>query len=174
MLRCGRQKPRECITGAGALQSQHVTHCEGNPAAIHTSTYQPHSKVCQQLAKLGARRVLLQSELGFPREALEPLDVAEPIPPMPAPALPPFNGYGTLDDSKQNCIALVPKPPKKVRRTVSHRLQTSKPCCTSQTRAIINIDYVIINHHTQLQHGIVLQGLQENVMQLSSMITSLG
>jgi hypothetical protein len=58
--------------------------------------------------------VLVQTELGFPLEALEPLEVAEPIPPMPAPALPPYNGYGTLDDSKQNCIALVPKPPKKV------------------------------------------------------------
>lgn len=40
--------------------------------------------------------------------------MAEPIPALPAPALPPYNGYGTLDDSKQNCIALVPKPPKKV------------------------------------------------------------
>lgn len=57
---------------------------------------------------------LLQTELGYPSEAMEGLDVAEPIPPMPAAALPPYNGYGTLDDSKQNCIALVPKPPKKV------------------------------------------------------------
>lgn len=57
---------------------------------------------------------MLQAELGFPAEALEGLEVAEPIPPMPAAALPPYNGYGTLDDSKQNCIALVPKPPKKV------------------------------------------------------------
>jgi hypothetical protein len=61
-------------------------------------------------------------------EALEPLDVAEPIPPMPAPALPPYNGYGTLDDSKQNCIALVPKPPKKVRGNVGHRLETLRHC----------------------------------------------
>lgn len=55
-----------------------------------------------------------QSELGFPAEALEPLNIGEAIPPLPSPALPPYNGYGTLDDSKQNCIALVPKPPKKV------------------------------------------------------------
>jgi len=27
--------------------------------------------------------------------------------------VPPYNGYGSLDDSRQNCIALVPKPPKK-------------------------------------------------------------
>lgn len=57
---------------------------------------------------------LLQGELGYPSEALEPLQVAEAIPPLPRPALPPYNGYGTLDDSKQNCVALVPKPPKKV------------------------------------------------------------
>jgi hypothetical protein len=55
-----------------------------------------------------------QTELGFPPEALEPLDVAEPIPCLPSPALPPFNGHGTLEDSRQNCVALVPKPPKKV------------------------------------------------------------
>lgn len=57
----------------------------------------------------------MQSELGFPAEALEALNIGEAIPPLPSPALPPYNGYGTLDDSKQNCIALVPKPPKKVR-----------------------------------------------------------
>jgi hypothetical protein len=28
--------------------------------------------------------------------------------------IPPYNGYGSLDDSHQNCVALVPKPPKKV------------------------------------------------------------
>jgi hypothetical protein len=27
--------------------------------------------------------------------------------------MPPYNGYGTLEDSKQNCVALVPKPPRK-------------------------------------------------------------
>lgn len=63
----------------------------------------------------------MQAELGFPAEALESLTVAEAIPPMPSPALPPYNGYGTLDDSKQNCIALVPKPPKKVNGSSSHR-----------------------------------------------------
>lgn len=55
-----------------------------------------------------------QYELGCPAEALEPLGVAEAIPPPLRPALPPYNGFGTLEDSKQNCVALVPKPPKKV------------------------------------------------------------
>lgn len=39
-----------------------------------------------------------------------------PPPPPHFVLLPPcrYNGYGTLEDSKQNCVALVPKPPKKV------------------------------------------------------------
>lgn len=32
---------------------------------------------------------------------------------MPKPAMAPYNGYGTLLDSEQNCRSLVPKPPKK-------------------------------------------------------------
>lgn len=62
----------------------------------------------------------MQTELGYPAEALEPVQVAEAIPPLPRPALPPYNGYGTLDDSRQNCVALVPKPPKKVSLTGGH------------------------------------------------------
>lgn len=27
--------------------------------------------------------------------------------------IPPYNGYGSLEDSLQNCLALVPEPPKK-------------------------------------------------------------
>ncbi|KIY92203.1 EF-hand domain-containing family member C2 [Monoraphidium neglectum] len=47
---------------------------------------------------------------------LQDLDIAEPVPPLPRPAVPPYNGYGSLDDSRQNCVALVPKPPKKASR----------------------------------------------------------
>jgi hypothetical protein len=54
-----------------------------------------------------------EAHLGFTPEELEPLDVGEPVPGLPRPAMPPYNGYGTLEDSKQNCIALVPKPPRK-------------------------------------------------------------
>lgn len=55
-----------------------------------------------------------QDQLGYPQEALTSLEIAEPVPPLPRPAVPPYNGYGGLDDSRQNCVALVPKPPKKV------------------------------------------------------------
>lgn len=40
------------------------------------------------------------------------LDVTEPAPPRPKAALPPYNGYGLLADSAQNCVSLLPKPPK--------------------------------------------------------------
>lgn len=40
------------------------------------------------------------------------LDVSEAAPPRPKPALPPYNGYGLLADSAQNCVSLLPKPPK--------------------------------------------------------------
>jgi hypothetical protein len=56
----------------------------------------------------------LQDQLGYSPDLLEKVDITEPIVPLPKAAMPPYNGYGTLDDSKQNCIALVPKPPKKV------------------------------------------------------------
>jgi len=52
--------------------------------------------------------------LGYTDEMLEAFNVKEPVEPLPRPAMPPYNGYGTLEDSKQNCIALVPKPPRKV------------------------------------------------------------
>ena len=32
---------------------------------------------------------------------------------LPDQALPPYNGFGSLEDSKQSCLSLVPQPPKK-------------------------------------------------------------
>ena len=40
------------------------------------------------------------------------LDVTENKPPRTKPDLPPYNGYGLVDDSAQNCVSLLPKPPK--------------------------------------------------------------
>ena len=34
-------------------------------------------------------------------------------PPLSCQALPPYNGFGSLEDSKQSCLSLVPQPPKK-------------------------------------------------------------
>lgn len=54
-----------------------------------------------------------KDNLGFGDEEMTPVDIKEPIFPKPKAALPPYNGYGTLEDSLQNCLSLVPKPPKR-------------------------------------------------------------
>uniref|UniRef100_H0UXE6 EF-hand domain-containing protein 1 n=1 Tax=Cavia porcellus TaxID=10141 RepID=H0UXE6_CAVPO len=41
------------------------------------------------------------------------IDVSKKEPPPIKQELPPYNGYGLLEDSAQNCFALIPKPPKK-------------------------------------------------------------
>ena len=49
----------------------------------------------------------LQETLGLPLDKLEVVPVAEAIKPLPVPALPPYNGYGSLEDSEQSCKNLV-------------------------------------------------------------------
>ena len=52
--------------------------------------------------------VLLQQEnLGFSAEELVPLNVREPLPKPASRQLPVHNGFGSLEDSAQNCISLV-------------------------------------------------------------------
>uniref|UniRef100_A0A2R8MQY8 EF-hand domain-containing protein 1 n=1 Tax=Callithrix jacchus TaxID=9483 RepID=A0A2R8MQY8_CALJA len=41
------------------------------------------------------------------------IDVSKQEPPPVKQELPPYNGYGLVEDSAQNCFALIPKPPKK-------------------------------------------------------------
>ena len=38
---------------------------------------------------------------------MEPIPVAEGIRPIPVPALPPYNGFGSFEDSEQSCKNLV-------------------------------------------------------------------
>ncbi|KAL6762171.1 hypothetical protein V8C86DRAFT_2521922 [Haematococcus lacustris] len=54
-----------------------------------------------------------KEHLGCTDSELAPAEVREPMVQLPQPALPPYNGYGTLEDSLQNCLALVPKPPRR-------------------------------------------------------------
>mmetsp|Transcript_32434 Transcript_32434/g.103234 ORF Transcript_32434/g.103234 Transcript_32434/m.103234 type:complete len:654 (-) Transcript_32434:82-2043(-) len=42
-----------------------------------------------------------------------PIDVEPCLDPVPQMELPPYNGFGSRKDTKQNCISLVPQPPKK-------------------------------------------------------------
>lgn len=54
-----------------------------------------------------------QENMGYGDAELATVDVKEPLVPKPRAALPPYNGYGTLEDSLQNCLSLIPKPPKR-------------------------------------------------------------
>ena len=54
-----------------------------------------------------------QDNVGYSPEMMAPVDIREPLPSDRSSTLPPYNGYGTLEDSAQNCRHLVPKPPKR-------------------------------------------------------------
>lgn len=42
-----------------------------------------------------------------------PLDISEEPENVPETSLPEYNGFGSLEDTQQNCVSLIPKPPKK-------------------------------------------------------------
>lgn len=44
---------------------------------------------------------------------MKAIDIADPIIPYVKPAFPPYNGFGSLEDSLGNVKCLMPKPPKK-------------------------------------------------------------
>ncbi|XP_040283134.1 EF-hand domain-containing protein 1 [Bufo bufo] len=56
-------------------------------------------------------RDFYQENLGI--QDMTPADVKKPKEEEVKQEIPPYNGYGLLEDSLQNCLTLVPKPPKK-------------------------------------------------------------
>ena len=52
---------------------------------------------------------------------MEPLPVAEGIRPIPVPALPPYNGFGSFEDSEQSCKNLVSRH-RSLKLKSAHRL----------------------------------------------------
>lgn len=56
-----------------------------------------------------------QDRLGFSPAELSPIDVSEPAAARPEVQVPPYTGIGvgSPEDSIQNCLRLIPKPPKK-------------------------------------------------------------
>merc|ERR1712142_1361198 len=42
-----------------------------------------------------------------------PIDVQGPSPVVPPRELPPYNGFGSIEDSKGYCLKILPQPPKK-------------------------------------------------------------
>lgn len=56
-------------------------------------------------------RQFYKDKFGMPD--LPPVDVTKKEPPPVKQELPPYNGYGLIEDSAQNCFALIPKAPRK-------------------------------------------------------------
>ncbi|KAK3248003.1 hypothetical protein CYMTET_42513 [Cymbomonas tetramitiformis] len=56
-------------------------------------------------------RAYCAQNLGF--KDTRPVDITETDVPIPQMELPPYNGFGSANDTVQNCISLIPKPPKK-------------------------------------------------------------
>ena len=83
---------------------------------------------------------------------MAPLDVAEPVPPLPRPALPPYNGHGGLDDSRQNCVALVPRPPRKVRRALSVQLCAGVRLAVNPSHHNTPTALLTTRHHPPTHH----------------------
>ena len=55
--------------------------------------------------KLSRVLTCLQENVGA--DSMETIPVAEGIRPTPVPALPPYNGFGSFEDSEQSCKNLV-------------------------------------------------------------------
>lgn len=53
---------------------------------------------------------LCQENMGSSNEELCAVDVTEPVSAAPAKQLPEYNGFGSLEDSAQNCTSLVNAP----------------------------------------------------------------
>lgn len=86
--------------------------------------YEPHD------FRIGARLVLNNREFfiydcdaftrnwyketfGMTEDEWTPIDIKEETTELRTPSLPPHNGFGSREDTKQNCVMLIPKPPKK-------------------------------------------------------------
>lgn len=54
-----------------------------------------------------------KENMGYNEEDFEPVDIREERPPIPQNALPPYNGFGSYEDSLMNCLDLNVQPPRK-------------------------------------------------------------
>lgn len=52
-------------------------------------------------------------QINFGVQPPEPIQVKQTASPSVKQELPPYNGFGSLEDSKQSCLSLIPQPPKK-------------------------------------------------------------
>ncbi|XP_034018599.1 EF-hand domain-containing protein 1 isoform X2 [Thalassophryne amazonica] len=84
--------------------------------------YSPADFKLGEMITLMARRYLLQDCDGFTKQYFQthhldmeqkPIEKPKDVPPPKQMEVPPYNGFGSLEDSFQNCVSLIPQPPKK-------------------------------------------------------------
>ena len=57
--------------------------------------------------------ILLTSLSYCSSEKFEPIEVPRPSPPKVKREIPPYNGFGSEEDSLASCLNLIPKPPRR-------------------------------------------------------------
>jgi len=78
----------------------------GNHLKVYNRNFLIHN--CDDFTKAWYMANCGADESDFPD-----VNIYEPPEPIPQMELPPYNGFGTPLDTVQNCISLIPKPPKK-------------------------------------------------------------